>query len=329
MVQFKPTIRLATSEDADKICALFNKVSPVYERGIAFWIWINRLLSQEKSIVAVAEFEGVLIGHYAIIPRKIIIEDCSFNVGFGIHAVIEPDKSGLVSIFEISNLAYKSAKELGLKFVYGFPNKNYRLIQEKIERWEKVGLFNAYEINIDNYSIEVNIDLLTIVKVNSSSDSLFEISKILDKMTFQTKCHIDKNLIYYQNRYLHHPYSLYSCYIIKDLSGKKACVFLKKFKGDNENKGHLIDFVKEEKFEIKNLLDVTVAILKNEGVDLLSFWPIDIEIKQILEYKKLTPTGFDTFFGIKFLDKDFKNKYSDLLLDFDNWGLMMGESDAF
>jgi hypothetical protein len=329
MVQFKPTIRLATSEDAEKICDLFNRVSPAYERGVDFWLWINRLLSQEKSIIAVAEIEEVVIGHYAIIPQEIVVEDLSFNVGFGIQAVIDPAKSGLVSIFEITNLAYKRAKEVGLKFIYGFPNKNYRLIQEKIERWEKVELFNAYEISINNYPIKDEIDLNTIIKINNPNDFLFEISKILDKMTLETKWHIDKNLIYYKNRYFHHPHSPYSSYILKDLSGNKACIYLKRFTEGNTKKGHLIDFIKEDEFAIENLLDVTVTIFKKEGVDLLSLWPVDKEIKQILENKKLTAIGFDTFFAIKFLDKDFNNRYRDLLLNFDNWRLLMGDSDAF
>jgi hypothetical protein len=329
MVQFKPVIRLATSDDAQKICALFNRVSPMFNREIDFWVWINRLLSDEKSIVAIAEIEGVIVGHYAIIPQEILIEGSKHKVGFGLHAVIEAGKSGLVSIFEISNLAYLKAKELGLQFIYGFPNKNYRLIQEKIERWEKISLFQAYELNMERYSVQKDIDSLKIEKINNSHESIFKISQVLDKVDIQTKCSFNRNLIYYQNRYINHPQHLYSCYIIIDSNGNKAIVFLKKFKDGNLIKGHLIDFIKEKDFKTESLIDMTASIFKNENVNLLSFWPVNFEMKSMLEFKNFTATGFDTFFGLKFLDRNFKSKYRDLLLEIDNWKLVMGDSDAF
>lgn len=329
MEQFKPAIRLATIKDADKICSLFNKVSPKLKRNVDFWIWINRLLSQEKSIVAVAEYNDEIIGHYAIIPQEVLIEGEKFRVGFGIHAVLLEEKSRLVSIFEITSLAYRTAKELGLKFIYGFPNVSYRLIQEKIERWEKIQLFNAYETNINEYSIETNINEYIIEKIEDSYHSMFDIAKILENVSIKSNCSFSKTLTYYQYRYINHPHKLYDNYFIKDLFGNKACVFLKKHQAGDTIKGHLVDFIKEDNFKSENIIDIVALIFKNEGVDQLSFWPINIEIEKHLKNRGVAAEGFDTFFGLKFLDKDFKNSYREKLLNFNSWCLMMGDSDAF
>ncbi|WP_405208886.1 hypothetical protein [Aquimarina sp. LLG6339-5] len=330
MERFKPIIRLATAFDAENICALFNRVSPEYDRGTDFWLWINRFIGKDNSIVVIVEFQEQVVGHYAIIPGDVVLDDKKYQVGFGIHAVIESEVNNLVSIFEVTNLAYKKAKELGFKFIYGFPNENYRLIQQKIERWHQIGLFNANEIDINKYLVKSDVDKYQVEKLTDSNDSILSLAKTFDtKVNSNTKCYFEKSFLYYVNRYIKHPHKLYDSFLIKDKEGNSTIIFLKKFKDKKLLKGHIIDFIRQEKFSSEKIIDISVHILKQEKVNLLSFWHVDKEIKQIFENRGLEPKGFNTFFGLKFLDKDFKKAHQDLLLDFDNWTLMMGDSDAF
>ncbi|MGB0879295.1 MAG: GNAT family N-acetyltransferase [Polaribacter sp.] len=330
MEQSRPIIRLATSNDADGICSLLNRVAPQYDRKINFWVWINRLLSEEKSIIAVAEFEGQIIGHYAIIPQKIIINNTEYRVGFGIHALIEDDKKSLVAIYEISGFAYKEAKKSGLKFVYGFPNQNYRLIQEKIERWKKVDLFKAYEIDIKDYSIESNSICHEISKLDTSFDAIFNVSKVLDSRNITSENSLKKSLNYYINRYLKHPHDLYESYLVKNEQGKMACIFLKKYTDINgETKGHLIDYIKENEFNYNTLMNTSISILKELNTEVISLWPINQKVKMFLDSKNVKQNGFETFFAIKFLDKTFEKEHGENLLNIKNWTLNMGDSDAF
>lgn len=332
MEQSKLIIRLASSNDAERICLLFNKMAPKYDRKINFWVWINQMLSEENSIIAIAEFNGDIVGHYAIIPQKIIVNKKEYRIGLGIHAAIEKEKRDLVSIYEISSFAYKEAKLSGLKFIYGFPNQNYRVIQEKIERWKRISLFKAYETEISNYKTETEIELdsIEIKKIDSSFSSVFEVSKILDGSQIDTTVYLKKSLNYYTNRYLKHPHEIYKSFIVKNEEGKRACLFLKIHKdSDNLIKGHLIDFIKEKRFNTGLILDIAFLILKEQNVDVISFWPINQEIKEILNSKRVSFYGFETFFAIKFLDKSFENIYKEELLNFENWTLQMGDSDAF
>lgn len=330
MEQSKLLIRLASSDDAESICLLFNKVAPEYDREINFWVWINRMLSDEDSIIAVAEYEGEIIGHYAIIPQKIVINKIEFRIGIGIHAIVENEKRDLVAIYEISSLAYKEAKRLDLKFIYGFPNENYRLIQEKIERWKRVNLFKAYEIEINDYKLKTDLESIEIKKLDNTFESIFEISKTLNNSVLNSKVYLKKTLNYFTNRYLNHPHDLYDCFVVKDKEGKSACLFLKKYQDSNNIvKGHLIDFIKQEGFKTNSVLDFSVLILKEQNVNIISFWPINKEIKEVLNSKKLGAIGFETFFAIKFLDKPFEKEHKEVLLNFENWTLNMGDSDAF
>tara|TARA_B110000003_G_scaffold274270_1_gene313871 strand:- start:477 stop:1472 length:996 start_codon:yes stop_codon:yes gene_type:complete len=331
MEQSKLTIRVASSVDAEKICLLFKRVAPEHERGIDFWVWINRMLSEEDSIIAVAEYEGEIIGHYAIIPQKIIISEAEYNTGLGIHAIIQEDKNDLVSIYEISNLAYREAKRIGLKFIYGFPNKNYRLIQEKIERWKIISLFRAYETDISNYKLNFKLNSFIINKLNKTFESFYELSKLIDTNISNTSVNFKKSLNYYVNRYLNHPQGLYNSYKVIDIFGNKACLFLKEYQDTSTGikKGHLIDFIKEEEFDVKALLDIAVLILKERKIGMISFWPMNKRIKEIFNAIKVEPCGFETFLGVKFLNKEFEKEHKEELLNIENWTLNMGDSDAF
>ena len=327
----KLILRLASSNDAEKICLLFKKVAPEYDRKINFWVWINRMLSDCNSVISIAEYNGDIIGHYAIIPQKVIINDLEYTSGLGVHAVIQNGRNDLVSIYEISNLAYKEAKRLGFKFIYGFPNKNYRLIQEKIERWKPVDLFKSYEFDINDYKLDKTIEVFKISRLDNSSSSFFEIARTIDNSFLNSSIHIKKGLNYYCNRYINHPHSLYESYMVTDQSGNKANLFLKTFEDIHTGtiKGHLIDFTKQKGFSTKNILDVSISILKERNVNRMSFWPINIEIKNIFKMLKIEAFGFETFFGIKFLDKVFEKEFKEELLEIDNWTLHMGDSDAF
>ena len=331
MERFKLNLRLASSIDSKKICLLFKNVVPEYDREINFWVWINRMLSDSNSIIAIAEYNGDIIGHYAIIPHKIIISDTEYNIGLGVHALIQSDKNDLVSIYEISNLAYKEARRTGLQFVYGFPNKNYRLIQEKIERWKKVKTFNFYELDINNYIFESIINAKKIKRLDATFQSFHNISQVIEKGQTDSKFSLKKSLNYFCNRYLNHPHNLYETFLVSDNYENKACLVLKIYM-DNKTgliKGHLIDFIKPKEFNMKTLLDISVSLLKERNVNILSFWPVNSEVKNLFNIMKIEACGFDTFFGIKFLNKIFERKYKNELLNFKNWTLQMGDSDAF
>ena len=84
----KPIIRQARAEDRDNIISFFNETEIPYIRDRAYWIWLNRIVTTDYSIVAVAEYNESIIAHYAIVPldmnikgRKIRIRISGQNSG--------------------------------------------------------------------------------------------------------------------------------------------------------------------------------------------------------------------------------------------------------
>ena len=138
-------IRNYKSHDAEGINAMFTKYLP-YVRDEKFWVWLNRIIGG-RSIAFVAEYEGKIIGHYAIVPREMLYKGEIIKAALSVHAFVDPDYRNKVFIFQITQKLYQFAKQQGIQLIYGFPNANYRTIQLKIEKWKQVDLFKSFEIN--------------------------------------------------------------------------------------------------------------------------------------------------------------------------------------
>ena len=155
----RTSIRLYKSGDAKGINEMFTKHTP-YLRDDAYWTWINRIVGQSISVVA--ECDDRIIGHYAVVPRNLIVKNRVLKAALGIHAFVDPDFRREISIFEISNYLYRIAQDKGIQVIYGFPNVNYRQIQVRIERWKEVALFKSYELpsdkGLDNIKTTIQFD---------------------------------------------------------------------------------------------------------------------------------------------------------------------------
>lgn len=318
-------IREYKTGDAEKIYSLFLKYTP-YKRDAAFWVWINRLLSEDKTLISVAETNNQIIGHYAIIPRNCIINSKRYKTGLGVHAFVDPDYRVSISIFDITSHAYQIAKGNNIEFIYGFPNANYRLIQEKIERWKKVALFNAIEKNSsvpEQYETFFNWELFDI----KNFDHLFVLNELSEKHGVPDNNYFQKPLTFLVNRYLNHPQNLYETWLLRDQENYVGFIVTKVFDSENEKRAHIIDFILSPSYTNESLIK-DFEIKFSDSVDKFILWPFSKNIKQSLLKRNYSETGFDTLFCIKFLN-DFSKKEADFILDFDNWHLPMGDSDAF
>ncbi len=318
-------IRLADITDAGRINDLLQRAAPQYVRDDAFWIWIHRLLGCAPSIITVAIVGDKIVGHYAIIPMEVMIDGNVYPAGLGIHALVDKQCKG-VSIIDISRLAYDEARKRGMKFIYGFPNKNYRLIQERIERWKKVALFNSYEI-----ATEPGIDFPTdfsweSVADNFDYDLFFALGQLLESGIKNEHYRIKKDILYYYFRYIHHPQNLYLTFFLFRKNTIVGCLFLKKFVSENEiTRLHLVDFLRTADLSYGHILQFCKFYASRIEADTISIWPVNIEFRNELQKQGFEPVGFDTFFGIKVLDSDII-KHD--IYNFENWELMMGDSDA-
>ena len=320
MVKFK--VREYKSGDSKKIYELFTEFTP-YIRDEKFWVWINRMLSDEKSLIVVAESGDKIVGHYAVIPQEFLIQNESYKIGFAIHAFIHPDFRSTFMIFQITKRMYKIAKEQAIEAIYGFPNANFRDIQVKADKWKQVSLFKALE----KTSLKKSENRFNLKKIEKNHSDYYILSEVLDSQSVNQDClKLRKNLNYYINRYIHHPQDLYESFFIENNGEYLAFIVLKTYQDYDQKIGHLVDYVATEQVTFEEVL-IEVENYFTDKVSKLSFWKFGESQKEILLKKGFKENGFETFLGIKMLSNN--HKLEEKLLNFDNWELCMGDSDAF
>lgn len=315
-------IRSYKSHDAEGINAMLTKYLP-YKRDDKFWVWINRIIGG-KSIAFVAEYEGKIVGHYAIVPRDMFVNGLQVKAALSIHAFVDPDYRNKLFIFQITQKLYHYAKQQGIQLIYGFPNANYRTIQLKIEKWKQVDLFKSFEYDLKDSQIIKAEDVDSVLIQDVDFTSLYDISQIEENTSVIS---LLSDARYWMERYMLHPQKLYNIYALK----KKDSIlgyFVTKIYENNEVKYyHLIDYKLTHEAHYSDLLDAYEKLGRMKNIDVLSVWQGDEVFKKAIEERGFLQKGFETFLGIKVLDDSIIEVEE--ILNINNWRLVMGDSDAF
>ena len=315
--------------DEVSISEMFTRNTP-YLRDNAYWIWINRLLPTYPSLIAViADENDEIQGHTAIMPYDIKVGDRNIKCGMSYHTVIDENYRDRGLIFPLLELSDKLANDFGLEFYYGFPNKKARPIY-KLPNHYKVDKFYALEKGSDTVEIDEKEPSYIFELIdNIDYEILFSLNHILD-LREKERIELCRNLNYYCTRYFFHPQKLYNSYKIYKDGIIVGCVVTKLYEKDGRRYFHILDlFVDEEMVDYESLLSDILCHFSKD-CDIFSFWKINEHIKEILIKQGFQENGFDTFLGLCFLPNNkITEEEKNLLLDFKNWRIVMGDSDAF
>lgn len=318
-------IRPYKAGDAEKISLLLDRHT-TYQRDSEFWLWINRIWPESSSIVAVAEQDGEIAGHYAILPITLEHRGESIRCGLGVHAFIAPDYRGKVPIFHISKKCYELAKKAGVQMVWGFPNERYRMIQEKVEGWIRVDEFNAWT-KITGGETQADLTLKTICQ--SNPDELRQLNDFLESSPIPCPFGMKPSLPLWLNRFVHHPQNHYHFHFAMD-GDEQVAALVTKIHEDGANGsrlGHLVDYSFADISQSARVVSLLEHHFRDQ-VDQICLWPGNTTLRATLEESGFIPNGFSTFFGLKILDPQLRSITQDLM-DPENWNLTMAMSDVF
>ncbi len=316
--------------DEISISEMFTRNTP-YLRDNAFWIWINRLLPIYPSLIAViADEKDEIQGHTAIMPYEIKVGERIIKCGMSYHTIIDKDYRNQDLVMPLLELADTMATEAGLEFHYGFPNKNARPIY-KLPNHYKVSKFYALEresvTGEDNNKSNLHYSFELIKETDY--DLIFSVNQLCEKRK-KDVVELCRSLQYYCVRYFFHPQKLYNSYKIFKDGVFVGCVVTKLYEKEGKKYFHILDlFVDEELIDYELLIDDLTRYF-SDICDIFSFWKINEHIKEILIKQGFQENGFDTFLGLCFLPNNkLTEEEKSLLLDFKNWRIVMGDSDAF
>jgi hypothetical protein len=275
-------------------------------------------------LVAVAAIGGDVVGHYAILPLELRLTDGRVVLaGHGVHAFVSPAHRQSVGIFQISAHAYRMAQAAGLQFVFGFPNANYRLVQEKIERWRMVSLFKAWTKKAES----VAAGAACLAPCDFRDDG-----QVHAAINWWERVDRDFSLVqvagqarWWHTRYLRHPQEPYEFHWLIEHGERRGMVVAKIFQAEAEKRAHIVDYVLADGQAHVALL---AAFEQHYSGRVARFvhWGADPAFTLALAKGGYAPDGFETWFGLRALGGAVLDPE---LFEASAWRLPMGFSDAF
>ena len=250
-------IREATYSDRDAIINFFNEFDTPYLRDRAYWVWLNRIVTTDYSIVVIAEYEGNVIAHYAIVPLDMNVFGNKYRGGQGLNAVVSFKHRDKIQIYKVTKYAYDLARERGVDFMYAFPNKGYFQIQVRIEGCKLLTRLPSYKLNsrtCDELDLPFHVHYF-----GGSFEDFFVLDALVEYFNDVNSVSVHKNLTYYINRYIIHPQDLYKCFTIRKDDIVLGFVVFKFYDNPytSEKSGHLVDFVLSKEISYEHVISLT------------------------------------------------------------------------
>lgn len=311
--------------DEYQILTLYKQVNES-EMALAHWTWKFAKGPFGKSMIKLMFDDEKLIGFYAAMPMNVQVQEKLIKAAISVNTMTHPDYWGHGIFAYLGEEAYRVCEQKGVKFVYGFPNSNIYQSRIKKLEWKGFGKMSVLQKKLENKADVVSgaRNICKIDKFDIRVNSLWE--------TARANYHVivPRTMDFLNWRFVQHPTVEYSKYIFTaeddDIAGYMV---LKIYTGGVETTGHIVDMLCiSEKDVVKSLVGFSCDYFVERGVRSLSCWMPEVSLyAQVLEEEGFIREDFETYFGVKTLDKG--NSLLGNVEQFSNWYLTMADSDVF
>lgn len=306
--------------DRKKILSLFEEV---YDKKMSeeYWNWRydNNLIGQKY--IELMWNEDVLVGHYALFPIEIKVGNEIKKTGFSMTTMTSQryQKQGVFNRLAKSLYDY-SYNDLCL--IWGFPNNNSLHGFIKYLNWKLIKDIPMLEVSVEGFKaseVEDN-SLINIDSFSKDYDELFNIVSLNHKIM------VKKDSNYLNWRYFNNPDIKY--YFIEYRKNKQLCGFCayKLYKNEKILNGYIVDILATGEYIFAKLINGAIEQLKSLNAKNIYIWMNDPRYLQILNEMNFRETNRITHFGCRL------NSYEEFnidICDYNNWYVMMGDSDVF
>lgn len=129
------TIREAQDLDIQEIVELFRESGEnPHGWNDEKWRHYYRNYPDGKPIALIATAEGLIVGHYGLLPVKI----GSTPAMLGLHAYVASSQRGLNVISLLMQEVDRQCKLSGARMICGFPNPKFSIVKSTLFKWENV-----------------------------------------------------------------------------------------------------------------------------------------------------------------------------------------------
>jgi len=306
--------------DEEKILKLF-KIVFQRELSVEYWKWRFWDNPDGAAVIKLLFDKDNLIGHYAVIPRKVKVGDSVHPCVFSMTTMTHPEyrKMGIFNL--LAQEVYDTCRKQGYYFVYGFPNVNsYQIFMNQLGWQEVVTLTRLYK-SVAGHCIEIEnrSNLFEIKRFDTEIDILW------DKVRNNFNVIVPRTKEYLNWRFTDNPSVEYKVCFFKDKGTVRGYIVLKIYDSGTSKIGHIIDLISEsnEKITLDLLAFAYDYFLKNNVLDIFCWSPPESRYDSLLKGEGFAIVEEKTWFGYRFLSKN------EQPINRKDWYLTMGDSDVF
>lgn len=268
----KYNIRDYNINDGQAILDLFS-LSFGKKLPMAAWNW--RYPEGLEQPVVKLMFDGeTLIGHYAVTPQPILMNNNESQVALSMNTMTHPGYLGKGIFTQLAQATYKSAADRGIFAVYGFPNKNSEkgffgrlewLRSEKLREWN---LTTAKTANRPN-----RVRIVDPV-FDESYDALWQkVKSRFSSVVPRSRAYLKWRITDCPSQFAKGNYKLFELRDNRELEG---FLVFKLFLGEDKPKAHIMELMASDDSEvICDLIHAAGVYAKENDADSLSTWLYD------------------------------------------------------
>ena len=257
-------IRDYRTGDENKILELFEMVFK-QKMTMSYWKWRFEDNPAGKHLIKLMWDNEILIGHYAVSPVWLNIENTKMLSALSMTTMTHPDYGGLGVFGSLSNALYKKLEEeLDVKAIWGFPNNNSHYGFIKNLKWNDLGQISHLALPSSKLtgSLNDNIAMFTHFGV--------EHGNLISKVTSQFKVAVLRDKLYLNWRYVQNPSVPYD-------------------KFEYRQNGSLLGFVVLKKYPSKIKPDVFDLFITEIGIEKENFTIISVLISADMRFRPFHP----------------------------------------
>ena len=286
---------------------------------LEFWKWRYKKNPAKSSLIFVAEHQNKLVGHYGILPTRMLISGNDVLGSRADDGIIDPEYRGQGIYQELIDEGCATAEKEGISCIYGIPNKPSLLCHLKLG-WELlcnvtllVKILNKKKINtFTNYNhrqifLKIGLIFIDLIKNPQShlSDNKIKIKKVTlfdqrvddlwERYSNQYDLIAERKMDYLNWRYVSDPILRNTIYLAEKDDKLSGYIVVGEGELSSSDKkdfkfGYILDLFCDlsSKKVLSNLISTAIGHFKESGVDAIKCRML----KDTKYYKMLSKYGF-------------------------------------
>lgn len=307
--------------DEHRIIELFELVFK-QKMTLEQWYWRFRQNPAGKHMIKLMWEGDLLVGHYAVSPVIMNVEDEDILTAHSLTTMTHPDYGGK-GIFKTLSLALYEELEnsIGCKAVWGYPNNNSHFGFIKSLGWSNISVIHT--LGIDSSKIQVSDYPFEIKELDMFTSQHSEYLNL--KVRSQFSVFVKRSVEYLNWRFVEKPAVSYKKYEIRHL--EEIGIIVTKVYPSKKSGLFDLNIVECHLDNYSYLHNIIKYITEDYNLefDRVTIWK-NLFDKDHLQLEKVgfVPVTPQTYLGAR-IHENMPKSFN----DYKNWSISMGDSDVF